>query len=176
MAELPDPADHLDPQMKQLLNQLEAKRGSKIAMYRAMFNNPPLAEHVSQLGTFLRFQSSLPGNIREATILMTAYLLKAHYEWEKHQEPARQAGLDPKLIKAIGEGGDLSHFQGPYSDLQRLVEIVINLHVIPEELQGRLEKAVGTAGVVELTIIIGFYRMIAGFIAAFQVGSASEVV
>src|SRR5213075_1153308 len=101
---LPDPIESLDPQAKQVYDTMVATRGRIDGMYGAMFNHPALVEHVGQLGTYLRFGATLPGEIRELAILLAARRQKAPYEWVKHAPPARKAGLSEDVIEAVREG------------------------------------------------------------------------
>lgn len=48
--------------------------------FASLIHHAPLAERVSDLGEYLRFGSTLPGNIREMAILMTARSVNQAYE------------------------------------------------------------------------------------------------
>ncbi|MCE9625354.1 MAG: carboxymuconolactone decarboxylase family protein [Deltaproteobacteria bacterium] len=174
MAKLPDPTGSLDPQAKKLYDEMLAKRGSLDGMYGAMFNHPALVEHVGQLGSYLRFEATLPGEIRELAILLVARRQKAAYEWVKHAPPARQAGLSEAVIEAVREEKDLSAFSPLYPKISQTVDLVLAEQSLPGALQSELEKTLGLPGVLELVILIGFYRMIAGFIFAFDVALPAD--
>lgn len=169
MAKLPDPISKLDPQAKQLYDAMAAKRGRIDGMYAAMFNHPALVEHVAQLGTYLRFGATLPGEIRELAILLVARKQAVPYEWVKHVPPAEAAGLSPELIEAVRQERELSAFHPLYPKICQAVDIVLAEQSLPVNLQNDLEVKLGLKGVLELVILVGFYRMIAGFIRAFDV-------
>ena len=57
MARLPDPTSSLSPQARELYNRLTARRGRIDGMYRGLLNHPELTQHVSDLGSYLRFAS-----------------------------------------------------------------------------------------------------------------------
>lgn len=169
MAKLPDPTASLDSQAQKLYDSMLAKRGSLDGMYRAMFNHPALVEHVGQLGSYLRFGATLPGDIRELAILLVARRQKAAYEWVKHAPPARQAGLSEAVIEAVRAEKDLGVYSPLYPKISETVDFVLAELSLPEALQSELEKTLGIPGILELVLLIGFYRMIAGFIFAFDV-------
>ncbi|MDP1835393.1 MAG: hypothetical protein Q8K75_05630 [Chlamydiales bacterium] len=166
MSQLPDPTANLKGSDLKLYHDLCAKRGRIDGMYRTLLNHPQLTEHVSNLGTYLRFDSTLPGNLREFTILYTANKLKVEYEWIKHLEPARKAGLDDNLIGAIQDHMTLPE---PFATIARAADNILNLENIPQQLQNSIIEIVQTKGLLELVVLIGFYRMIAGVIRACDV-------
>jgi 4-carboxymuconolactone decarboxylase len=169
MARLPDPTSSLDPQAKKLYDAMAAKRGRIDGMYGAMFNHPALVEHVADLGSYLRFGATLPGEIRELAILIAARRLGVPYEWVKHVPPAEAAGLSAEVLEAIRQERDLGVFSPLYSKIAQAVAIVLAEQSLPADLQAALEKELGLKGVLELVILVGFYRMIAAFIRAFDV-------
>ena len=169
MARLPNPTSQLDPEARRLYDAMAAKRGRIDGMYATMFHHPALVEHVSNLGTYLRFGATLPGDIRELTILIVSRRLAVPYEWIKHIGPAQAAGLSDAVIAAVREEKDLSTFSPLYPKILSLVSTVLAEQNLPPDLQTELETALGIKGVLELVILVGFYRMIAAFIQAFDV-------
>lgn len=169
MARLPDPTATLDPEARKLYDAMAAKRGRIDGMYGAMFNHPALVEHVADLGTYLRFGATLPGEIRELAILLAARRLGVPYEWVKHVPPAEAAGLSADVIEAVRQEKDLGAFSPLYPKIAQAVSIALAEQSLPADLQARLEQELGLKGVLELVILAGFYRMIAGFIRAFDV-------
>jgi len=166
MSRLPDPTLSLQGQDLALYQSLCAKRGKIDGMYRTLLNNPTLTKYVSDLGTYLRFESTLPGNMREFIILYVAHHLQVNYEWEKHIQPAHQAGLKDEIVTAIKNNAALPE---PYHTLAVAIQHVVTLENIPMLLQNELIKILSVKGVLELVILVGFYRMIAGVITAFDV-------
>lgn len=169
MARLTDPVSQLDPEARRLYDAMAAKRGRIDGMYATMFHHPALVEHVSNLGSYLRFGATLPSDIRELAILISSRRLSVPYEWVKHLAPAKAAGLSDAVIEAIRNENDLSPFSALYPKIHTVVTTVLAEQSLPENLQTELEPALGVKGVLELVILVGFYRMIAAFIQAFDV-------
>ncbi|MGO9622798.1 MAG: carboxymuconolactone decarboxylase family protein [Desulfobaccales bacterium] len=170
MARLPDPTASLSPQGRALYAQLAAKRGRIDGMYRSLLNHPELTQHVSDLGTFLRFGSgALPDALRELLILWVARELGAAYEWVKHEPVARKFGVSAAVIEAIRT----RHEPQGLEDLQQATltaaRCVLSRRSIPQIVQDELTAALGLPGVVELVVLCGFYEMIAAVIFAFDV-------
>lgn len=166
MSRLSDPTPNLQGKDLDLYNALRAKRGRIDGMYRTLLNHPQLTEKVSNLGSYLRFESTLPGEIREFIILYTAHQLQVGYEWEKHQAPAHQAGLSQDIMTAVQNNASLPE---PYSSLSQAVTYALNLENIPSDLQDKVVHLIGVKGILELVVLVGFYRLIGGIIRAFDV-------
>ncbi|MEW6386447.1 MAG: carboxymuconolactone decarboxylase family protein [Thermodesulfobacteriota bacterium] len=170
MAQLPDPTGSLDPQARELYQRLVAKRGCIDGMYRSLLNHPELTQHVSDLGTFLRFGAGvLPDAVRELTIIYLARRLGAAYEWVKHVPQAREAGVSEAVIEAVRQGQEPAGLSGVQQAALQVAQRVLDRKSIPAGLQDTLIAALGMKGVIELVVLCGFYEMIAGVIFAFDV-------
>jgi 4-carboxymuconolactone decarboxylase len=170
MARLPDPTEALSPEGRKLYNQLVSARGRIDGMYRSLLNHPELTRHISDLGAFLRFGAgSLPAATRELVILWLAHEVKAAYEWVKHEPPAKAAGLPAAVIAALRAGQEPPGLDESQRTALAVARCALELRNIPADLQDRCLGQVGMTGLIELVVLVGFYRMIAGVIFAFDV-------
>jgi 4-carboxymuconolactone decarboxylase len=83
---------------------IDGPRGGIRGPFNALLRNPKLADRVRALGDSIRFENSLPADLREFTILLVARFWSARYEWHAHSKVATEAGVDPAVIEAIGRG------------------------------------------------------------------------
>ena len=67
-------------------------------------HHPALAERVGDLGEYLRFQSSLPGDVRELAILITARAASQPYPRELHDSVQKQYGVTGLLELVVLAG------------------------------------------------------------------------
>lgn len=170
MARLPDPTAKLSPEAEELYLSLTARRGRIDGMYRSLLHYPELTRLVSELGTFLRFDSgALPPDLRELAILWVSRQLNAAYEWVKHAPPARAAGLPEKVIEAVRTGREEQELTGDQKAVLDAARCVLERRSIPQALQDGLAARLGLPGLIELVVLCGFYQMIAGVIFAFDV-------
>lgn len=135
-----------------------------IAMHR-----PELAEAWSALGLVLRFNSSFAPRLREFTILLTGRYWDCQFEWVSHEAEARKAGLSNESIETLRQGG--TRFDSP--DEQLIHDYAVELldgHAVEEALYRRAQDMFGTAGLVELTALIGYYAMVALTLNAHEFG------
>jgi 4-carboxymuconolactone decarboxylase len=170
MARLPDPTATLSPEGRILYNQLAGARGRIDGMYRSLLNHPELTRRVSDLGAFLRFGGgSLPGRVRELVILWLAREVNAAYEWVKHEPPARQAGIADAAIVALRAGQEPPGLDETQQTALAVARCALELRDLPADIQARCIGQLGLPGLIELVVLVGFYRMIAGVIFAFDV-------
>jgi 4-carboxymuconolactone decarboxylase len=151
MARLPDPFDTLSPDAKRVYDKISAKRGAIRGPFASLMHHPALAERVGDLGEFLRFDSSLPGDIRELAILITARAVSQTFEWYAHAKIARTEKLPDDVIERVRSRGDLGSLPARYLKPAREVQ-----------------RELGMSGLMELVVLAGHYRLIAGVLFAFD--------
>lgn len=168
MARLPDPLDTLTPDARQVYDKITAKRGAVRGPFASLMHHPALAERVGDLGEYLRFGATLPGDIRELAVLITARAVAQPFEWVMHAPIARTAGLPDAVIDQIRARSDLGRLPARYADAARVVQRVLARESIPRELQDRVQGALGVTGLVELVVLAGYYQLIAAILFSFD--------
>jgi 4-carboxymuconolactone decarboxylase len=168
MARLPDPLDTLGPEAKRIYDKISARRGAVRGPFASLMHHPALAERVGDLGEFLRFGGTLPGDVRELAILITARYVSQPYEWIAHARVARREGLADDVIERVRTRGDLAALPPRYARPARIVEHVLAYESIPAALQDEVTRELGVTGLMELVVLAGQYRMIAGVLFAFD--------
>jgi len=137
--------------------------------YNALLLSPDLASHVTKLGTFFRFGTSLPPRWVELAILTTARFWTAQYEWYAHARFARSAGIEEDIIASI-RGNQRPEFSN--RDDETVYEICTQLHISHEVSDSAYDAGVallGGQGVVELVGLVGFYTMVSMVLNTAQV-------
>ena len=169
MAKLPDPLSTLTPDARRVYDKITAKRGQmRGGPFASMMHHPALAEKVGDLGEYLRFGGTLPGDIREMAILITARSVNQAYEWVAHARIARTEKLPDDVIERIRTRGDLSTLPPRYARPARVVQHVLAYESIPQDLQDQVKGELGMPGLMELVTLAGQYRLIAGVLFAFD--------
>jgi 4-carboxymuconolactone decarboxylase len=169
MARLPDILGALPPEAQKVYDRITTKRGKIGGPYVPLMHHPALAEQVADLGEYLRFGSTLPGDLRELAILITARHVAQPFEWIMHAPVALKEGLPGEIIEHIRSRGDLSTLPARYVRAARVVQHVLARQPLPQALQDETEQEVGVTGVVELVVLAGYYQTIAAVLFAFDV-------
>ena len=134
-----------------------------IAMHR-----PELAQAMSALGLVLRFNSSFEPRLREFTILFTGRFWDCQFEWFSHEGEARKAGLSDTTIETLRRGGHSFSARDEQAIHDYAIELLRD-HRVTDATYKDIHDAYGTAGIVELTALIGYYAMVACTLNAHEI-------
>src|SRR5215472_16802143 len=109
MARIPLPTpETLTPEQRRVYDAVVAgPRGALRGPLRAALLRPELADKWQQLGELLRYRTSLPPQISEIAILVTARRWNSQVEWHMHAIAAAKAGIPAEVIE------DLRHQRRP---------------------------------------------------------------
>ena len=72
-----------------------------------MINSPEASRRASHLSEYLRRESTLPANVQELAMLVTARGLDCQYIWNAHAASGKKAGLSPDLVEALRDNKPL---------------------------------------------------------------------
>jgi 4-carboxymuconolactone decarboxylase len=145
------------------------RRSAPVGPLAAAMHRPELAEKWSDLGLVLRFNSSFEPRLREFVILLTGRFWDCQFEWFSHEAEARKAGLSEETIETLRQGGRTF----TAADEQAISDYALELlrdHHASDASYRRILDAYGTAGIVELTALIGYYAMVALTLNAHEIG------
>ena len=82
---------------------------------------------------------------------------------------ARAAGLSEAVIGSLRAGQEPAGLSEVQQAALQAARCALELKTIPRDLQESLTGHIGLKGVIELVVLVGFYRMIAGLIFTFEV-------
>ncbi len=160
----------MSPAQKQVHDEIvSGKRGRFGGPFQLLIRAPEVCKHLSRLGEYLRWGSSLPAALSELAICLTARHMRANYEWHAHAPLAVEAGVPAAAMEAIRTGG-VPNFQAKDQALvYRLVTELIDTKRLSDASFAEAIAAFGEAGVVELGTIIGYYTAIGNALNVFEV-------
>jgi alkylhydroperoxidase family enzyme len=137
---------------------------SKLNVVRALLQNPSVTAAQSRLAGALMGSKTLNPRLRELVILRTGWRTKSEYEFCQHVGIARQLQMSDEEILGVRDPANCK----AYSDLDRAVVAMTDELNDSSEVSARtwsvLEKFFSTAELVELLMVAGFWRMMAGFL------------
>jgi 4-carboxymuconolactone decarboxylase len=136
-------------------------RGGLAGPFVPLLYNPMLADRVQSLGAHLRFECSLPEDLKELAIIVTARHWTAQFEWYAHRRLALAAGISDEIVAAIAEDrrpDDLSPERAAVYDF--CIELHEEGRVSAPTFQRALDH-LDHGRVMELIGLCGYYTLIA---------------
>jgi 4-carboxymuconolactone decarboxylase len=150
--------------------QLQEQRGRLDGLYGTLTLHRGLAEMMLEIGRFYRTAATVPDRYREAATLAVANETRCAYVWSKHEPTARTAGIPQAAIEALRGGRyDDAALADEERDAVAAALAALALRSVPVELQERVIERWGVEGLLELSVLAGVYRMIAGYLASIDV-------
>ena len=152
--------DQLTEEQAHALAEFVAARGQPTGPWIAFLRSPELMTRTRALSDYLRFESVLPGYLREFVILMTARQWGQSYEWNAHYPLAIDEGFSAEMAQAIAEG---RRPEGMLEEEEILYDFCIELqrnHGVSDATYERAVERFGEQGVVETVSLVGYYTMI----------------
>jgi 4-carboxymuconolactone decarboxylase len=152
--------DQLSAEQAQALAEFVAARGQLTGPWVVLLRSPELMTRTRGLSDYLRFESVLPGYLREFVILMTARQWGQSYEWNAHYPLALDEGFSAEMAQAIAEG---RRPEGMVEEEAILYGLVLELqrnHGVSDATYDKAVERFGEQGVVETVSLVGYYTMI----------------
>lgn len=162
--------DNLDPDQKAAYDEIASgPRGDVYGPFAELIRGPAIADLVQRFGAYIRFECSLPGNLRELAILCVGRHWSAQYEWYAHAKIALEEGVDPAIIEAI-RNRETPEFT---DDAERTVHAYATEMMATGQVSDATFKAthdlLGDRGLVDLIGLLGHYCTISITLNSFQV-------
>jgi 4-carboxymuconolactone decarboxylase len=164
--------EDLDEPARRIYDQVVDPNGGTIRGLRGPsgihLHSPKLAVLMRPLNNYLRNGTGFSGRVREVAILAAARATDSQFEWAAHEVIARKEGVPDAAIDAIKH-------RKPTRGLEENDALVIDLcrasferRRVPAELYARALATFGEAQIVDLVVLMGYYVMTAGLLAAFD--------
>jgi len=156
----PIPKDQLTEQQAKALAEFVAARGQPTGPWIVLLRSPEVMSRARGLSDYLRYQSILPGWLREFVILMTARQWSQSYEWNAHYKLAVDEGLSAEVARAIAEG---HRPEGMVEEEAILYDFCMELQrnqSVSDATYARTLERFGEQGIVETVSLMGYYTMI----------------
>jgi 4-carboxymuconolactone decarboxylase len=129
--------------------------------FNVFLRSPEVGEHLQQVGSYIRFKSSLGARLNEFAILITARHWGAQYEWHAHHRLALQAGLNPNIADDLAQG---LRPQGMSVDEEIIYNFSHELHTshqVSDATFKAMHDRFGDQGVMDLIAVNGYYTLVA---------------
>jgi alkylhydroperoxidase family enzyme len=134
--------------------------GGLAGPFNALLLSPRIGDTLQELGHTLRFGGELSDRMREIVILTVATARRSEFEWDAHARIGRRVGLTDAELEGIGTG--VATFEDPAEQMvARLALALVVAREVDDELYGRCEARLGAGQMFEVSVIVGYYDLLA---------------
>ena len=175
--------DQAPSEVREMFQKVEGAGARVLNLYKAVANSPRVLRDFMRLGNALLARTELEPKLRELAVLRVAKLCGSEYEWTQHVPIALEMGASQEQIEAIAGWKESAVF----SDIERAVleytdEVAQNVNV-KEGTFAALQKHLSEQNIVELTLSVGYWGMVARVLVPLQIeveaqsiGSAKDLL
>ncbi len=161
--------DEVAKEFHSIVDSISSSRGRISGPFSVLLHSPEVAGRAAHLGAYIRFDSTLPSDLREVAINTAAREFDCGYEWAAHARLAKEAGVSDEAIDAIANRGALDALSEDEALVIQYGRELFRDHRISDATYKAAETRFGVQGVVELTATMGYYGMLACALNAFEV-------
>lgn len=163
-------ADRMPPLQRERLTeaQIEAERrmtagprGGLRGPFIPLLRSPELLNRVQHLGEYLRYDSAIPGDMREFAILIAAAWWRQGYEWQVHRPLAEKAGIAPQILEAVARGERPDNMTSEQAAVHDFAYALHRTHAVDDATYAAALALLGEGGVVDLCGVCGYYALLA---------------
>jgi 4-carboxymuconolactone decarboxylase len=151
--------EQVPPEYRPVADAVVKSRGGIHGPFTMLMHCPPLADHLVNVGGYVRFEGSLDHRVRVLAAMTVAREFDCMYVWGAQTGQARKRDVPESTITAIRE----KHSRGvPPEDAQIIdfTRALIHKHRVDNATIKALQERFGDFELIELTGTIGYYAML----------------
>jgi len=167
--------EQLGPEGQAAYDRIAATRGSVRGPFGVLLHHPLLGERVADVGELIRYHGVLPGAVRELAICVTAREYDAAVEWAAHAPLALKEGASPAAVEVVRQRGATAGLPADEALTIDAVRTLFNEHELTDSQYTQVEAAYGLQGVIELTVLAGYYGLLGFVLNTLRVPAANGV-
>lgn len=176
--------EQASPKVREVYQKVEDNGARVLNLFKAIANSPTnILLNVIRLGNSIIGQTELSPKLRELAILRVARLSGSQYEWKQHVALALEVGARQEQIDAISDWKNSSKFNEEERAILQYTDEVARKVSVTDQTFNVLKRFLSDQTIVELTVTIGYYGMLARVLVPLQVevdesyiGSVSELI
>jgi 4-carboxymuconolactone decarboxylase len=179
----PDPADFgtfgryvetpvaaMPPEMRSAYDHTLRLRGVVPGPHKIWLANPKLSKAVVGTGAYFQTDSSLSkAEIEIVTNVINGRWLAAYGNYEHEKIGVELGGLEPRKVEALIAGLPVSFDDPRQQVVYELAATLAQPRVVPAGLYRRAKETIGDQGVVDVTVLMGWFTSVSLTLAAFDV-------
>ena len=169
------PVDEMAPDMKAAYEFTKQLRGIVPGPHKIWLANPTLSETIVPTGAYFQTQSTLTkAEIEIVTNLINGKWGAAYGNYEHEIIGQFLGGLAPEKVQALIAGLPTCFDDPREQVIYELTTALISPRVVPLGLYRRAKDLLGDAGIVDVTVLIGWFTAVSMTLAAYDVPSNAD--
>jgi 4-carboxymuconolactone decarboxylase len=166
------PVNQMSPEMKEAYDFTKKLRGMVPGPHRIWLANPKLSKTIVPTGAYYQTQSTLTkAEIEIATNVINGRWLAAYSNYEHEWIAEEQGSLPPRKVEALIAGLPVSFDDPRQQAVYELASALAEPRVVPKGLYRRAKELLGDAGIVDVTMLMGWFTGVSLTLMAFDVPS-----
>ncbi|WGX96796.1 carboxymuconolactone decarboxylase family protein [Nocardioides sp. L-11A] len=147
---------------------LAADDGSLNGPFGIMLHAPGVGAVLQELGATIRYRTDLTTRSREIAILLVAQASGSEFEWWAHERVGRAAGLTDEELMQLSMGRFAGTDQTENA-VAALSVVLLTSATVSEEEYAAAEAVLTERQIVEVTTLVGYYRLLAQLMTVFDI-------
>ncbi|MBV9938146.1 MAG: hypothetical protein JO150_06565 [Acidobacteriaceae bacterium] len=154
--------DELTPEQKKMVGDLmPGQRGGLAGPFNVLLRSPEMGDLAQKLGAQLRLHSTLPGDLRELAIIITARYWNQQHVWYNHRRYAiEEEGVSERTVNAIASGKRPRSLRPDQEIVYKFCTEMLGAKQVSDATFRAAIDRFGERTVVELTALVGFYNLV----------------
>jgi 4-carboxymuconolactone decarboxylase len=166
------PVGEMSPAMKDAYDFTKQLRGLVPGPHKIWLANPTLSKTIVPTGYYFQKESTLKKSEIEIVTNIINGLWRAAYANYEHEKIGEQEGhLDPERVEALIAGLPTSFADPRQQIVYELASALAAHRLVPTGLYKRAKELLGEAGIVDVTVLMGWFTMVSLTLIAFDVPS-----
>ncbi|MDN5895132.1 MAG: carboxymuconolactone decarboxylase family protein [Nocardioides sp.] len=150
------------------LFDLRATDGSLNGPFGVMVQAPGVGLALQELGSAIRYRTSMTDRGREIAILMVAVATRSDFEWYAHRRIGASVGISEAELLALRDGSFTS--PDPVEDsIASLARALLEDERLDDDTYAEVVGWLGEVQTIEVTTLVGYYQTLAQLMDVFAV-------
>ncbi|MDD4858848.1 MAG: carboxymuconolactone decarboxylase family protein [Dehalococcoidales bacterium] len=157
------------PVVKKLYEKNEAQGWPVLNLFKVLGHCPYIGLNFQRLGNAILHGEGLSPKLRELAILRVGDLAHSVYEFTKHTEIGKKAGVTTQQVAEISKYRTSPAFDEKERAVLAYTDEVAEKIAVQDTTFATLKRYFNEAEIVELTTAIGYYGLVCRVLVALQV-------
>ena len=164
------PVDQMSPQMRDAYDYTHKLRGVVPGPHKIWLANPTLSKTIVPTGAYYQRASTLTkAEIEIATNIVNARWGSPYANYEHEIIGERDGHLNPRQVEALIAGLPTTFDDPRQQVVYELASALVAARVVPQGLYRRANELLGDAGIVDVTVLLGWFTMVCLTLGAYDV-------